>query len=607
MKRAVSKNKRSSLLRSSVTRISAAVGVIVMLGLLVAPNAHAWWDGKWQQRKKIQFDTSTKAANIEENLNDVPVLIRLDTGNFTFSNAKADGSDIRFVSSDDKSPLKYHIEAFDSKEELALIWVKVPRIAAGSDQNSIWMYYGNASAPDGQDAGGTYDVNQVAVYHLREQDGNPKDATSYGNHSVSFSGKLGVPSAIGRGAQFSAENDKMTIARSPSLNFSKGFTFSAWVRPSQIAGTADLFSWNDGSQTIVVGIDDGKAYGSVASGKETAATTPKTASLAAGLWYHLAVTMEPDKQITLYVNGVEAASAKFKGPVPSPSSDIVIAGSEKGHNPFHGDLDEVQLSNFARPAGWIKAEYQSQGPEGVLTSYMEGESGGGSSESLTIHLLKVIIRTITLDGWLIIGVLVLLGFASLYIFRQKIVVLNEAKKGNQTFSQSFRDLDHPLSLFQNEDDFQGSTLYRVYRAGCEELKTCMEKRGESLNGWAGMSERAMNGFRAAIEKAAMYESRRLSAGMVVMNMSVAGGPFLGLLGTVWGVMNTFAGLAESGEANLAAIAPGVASALSCTLAGLLVAIPALFASSYITGRIKDMNADVNVFIDDFILKLEEEK
>ena len=83
----------------------------------------------------------------------------------------------------------------------------------------------------------------------------------------------------------------------------------------------------------------------------------------------------------------------------------------------------------------------------------------------------------------------------------------------------------------------------------------------------------MNGFRAAVEKEAMYESRRLSAGMVIMNMSVAGGPFLGLLGTVWGVMNTFAGLAESGEANLTAIAPGVASALACTMAGLLVAIP----------------------------------
>jgi len=92
--------------------------------------------------------------------------------------------------------------------------------------------------------------------------------------------------------------------------------------------------------------------------------------------------------------------------------------------------------------------------------------------------------------------------------------------------------------------------------------------------------------------------------MFIINMSVAGGPFLGLLGTVWGVMNTFASLAEAGEANLTAIAPGVASALACTLAGLLVAIPSMFASIYITGRVRDMNADMNVFMDEFILKME---
>jgi biopolymer transport protein ExbB len=580
---------------------------MAVLGLLAAQDAHAWWDGKWQQRMKVQFDASAKAAGIQENLNDVPVLIRLHTGNFSFSGAKEDGSDIRFVSSDDKSPLKHHIEKFDPAEEIALIWVKVPRISGVFDQDSIWMYYGNESAPDGQDAGGVYDVNQVAVYHLGEQDGHPKDATAYGNHASFFSGKLGNPSVAGSGARFGGAGEKMTVPRSPSLNFAKGFTFSAWVHPEQTSGISQLFSWDDGSRSITVGIDNGMAYGSAAAGKGNTATTPRTASLSAGSWQHLAMTVEPDNRITLYVNGVEAASAKFKGAVPEPSSDIVIAASAIGGNQFQGDLDEVQLSNTVRPAGWVRAAFQSQGPDGVLTSYLEEESGGGGGEALTIHLMKVIIRTITLDGWLIIGVLVIMGFASLYVFRQKIVTLNQAKKENATFSQSFRGMDHPFALVEKEQDFPGSSLYRVYRAGCEELKICTGNKGEAFKEGKGLSERAMNGFKAAVEKEAMYESRRLAAGMVIMNMSVAGGPFLGLLGTVWGVMNTFAGLAESGEANLSAIAPGVASALACTLAGLLVAIPALFASSYITGRIKDTNADVNAFIDDFILKLEEEK
>ncbi|MGC1456598.1 MAG: DUF2341 domain-containing protein [Nitrospirota bacterium] len=595
--------------RSLIKTAAAVAGLVFVLGLLAPPSAHAWWDGKWQQRKKIQFDTTSKGTDIKDDLTDVPVLVRLHTGNFNFPNAKPDGSDLRFVSADDKLPLKYHIEKFDPKEEIALIWVKVPRISGGADQDSIWMYYGNSSSPDGQDAGGTYDVNQVAVYHLNELFGLPKDATAYANHTTSSSAKPGIPSVVGNGFQFNGTDAKMTVARATSFNFAKGFTFSAWVRLNRSTGNMRLFSWADFNQSIVIGIDDAKAYCSLGQGKGRSTETPKTTALVQDRWHHLAVTAEPDKKITLYLDGTETASIKLTGAVPAPSAEIIIGASEKGDNAFSGDLDEVQLSNTARTAGWIKAAFKGQGPDGALTSYLEEETGGGGGggESLTVHLMKVIIRTITLDGWLIIGFLFLMGCGSLYIFRQKITILGQAKKGNETFTQSFRHVEHPLALLEKEHEFPGSSLYRVYRAGCEEIKNGLERKGESYEEVKGLSGRAMNGFRAAVEKEAMHESRRLSAGMVIMNMSVAGGPFLGLLGTVWGVMNTFAGLAESGEANLAAIAPGVASALACTMAGLLVAIPALFASSYVTGHIRNMNADVNVFIDDFILRLEGDK
>jgi biopolymer transport protein ExbB len=603
--------RRTSLIpwRSLIKTAAAVAGLVIFLGLLTPPSAHAWWDGKWQQRKKIQFDTTSKGSDIKDDLTDVPVLVRLHTGNFNFPNAKPDGSDLRFVSVDDKSPLKYHIEKFDPKEEIALIWVKVPHISGGADQDSIWMYYGNSSSPDGQDAGGTYDVNQVAVYHLNELFGLPKDATAYANNTTTSSAKPGIPSVVGNGFQFNGTDAKMTVARATSFNFAKGFTFSAWVRLNRSTGNMRLFSWADFNQSIVIGIDDAKAYCSLGQGKGRSTETPKTTALVQDRWHHLAVTAEPDKKITLYLDGTETASIKLTGAVPAPSAEIIIGASEKGDNAFSGDLDEVQLFNTARPAGWIKAAFKGQGPDGALTSYLEEETGGGGGggESLTVHLMKVIIRTITLDGWLIIGFLFLMGCGSLYIFRQKITILGQAKKGNETFTQSFRHIEHPLALLEKEHEFPGSSLYRVYRAGCEEIKTRLERKGESYEEEKGLSGRAMNGFRAAVEKEAMHESRRLSAGMVIMNMSVAGGPFLGLLGTVWGVMNTFAGLAESGEANLAAIAPGVASALACTMAGLLVAIPALFASSYITGHIRNMNADVNVFIDDFILRLEGDK
>ncbi|MGD0277881.1 MAG: DUF2341 domain-containing protein, partial [Smithella sp.] len=255
-------NKRGFFLTDKLSKkiLGITLGLLFFLGIMASPDANAWWDGKWQQRKKIQFDASDKASNIKENLTDIPVLIRLHSGNFSFSSAKADGSDIRFVSGDDKSPLKYHIEKFDPKEEIALVWVKVPRISANSNQDFIWMYYGNSSAPDGQESAGTYDVNHVAVYHLGEKDGNPRDATAYGNHATAFTGKLGAPSIVGNGVQFGGNGEHMTIAESESLVFTKGFTFSVWVRNNQTGKDEHLFSWDDGKQYIIIGLDDTKAY-----------------------------------------------------------------------------------------------------------------------------------------------------------------------------------------------------------------------------------------------------------------------------------------------------------------------------------------------------------
>jgi biopolymer transport protein ExbB len=583
------------------------VSIFFVFNVFNVGDAYAWYDGKWHYRVKVKFDASSKGADIKGNFTDFPVLIRLHTGNFSFSDAKPDGSDIRFVSADDKSPLKYHIEKFDPKEEIALVWVKVPRLSGGSDQDSVWMYYGNPSVPDGQDSGATYDVNQVAVYHFSEKDGSPRDATAYGNHPMVFTGKPGIPSVVGSGAQFGGDNEQIRIARSGSLSFPKGLSFSLWIRLEQPAGSANIFSWEDGNQSLIVGLDASRVYCSLSADKGRSVVTPMTTALELKQWYHLSVTVEPDDKITVYINGSEAAASKLKGPMPSPSADIYIGASIKGGDAFKGTLDEIQLSNIPRPDGWIKAAFRSQGPDGKMTSLMERETNKGGGESLTIELMKVIIRTITLDGWVIIGILFIMGCGSVFIFTRKISTLRETRKGNDLFLQSFRGIEHPLALLEKDQEFSGSSLYRVYRAGCEELATLIEKKGRSSEKNNEIAETVMSGFKASIEKAAMYESRNLSNGLVVMNMSVAGGPFLGLLGTVWGVMNTFASLAESGEANLTAIAPGVASALACTLAGLLVAIPALFGSTYITSLIKNMNADVNVFLDDFILRVEAEK
>ena len=87
--------------------------------------------------------------------------------------------------------------------------------------------------------------------------------------------------------------------------------------------------------------------------------------------------------------------------------------------------------------------------------------------------------------------------------------------------------------------------------------------------------------------------------------SVHGGPFLGLLGTVVGVMITFAAIAAAGDVNVNAIAPGIAAALLATVAGLGVAIPALFGYNYLASRIKNITIAMQIFVDEFVTRTAE--
>ena len=126
----------------------------------------------------------------------------------------------------------------------------------------------------------------------------------------------------------------------------------------------------------------------------------------------------------------------------------------------------------------------------------------------------------------------------------------------------------------------------------------------NASGGSTNPESILKVLKTALEEGFVKETQRLNSRILVLTLAITGGPFLGLLGTVWGVMNTFAALAEAGEANIMAIAPGVASALSTTVFGLIVAIPALFAYNYLVAKIKIITADLTVFIDQFTLKMD---
>ncbi len=592
------------------TLVSGLAGLMFAAAVLAfcVPSAHAWWDDKWAHRIKVTFNTSSSGANIAETLNDVPVLVRLHAGNFNFANAKADGSDVRFVGPNDKVPLKFHKEFYDPQLEIGLFWVKVPRIAGSANADNIWVYYGNkAVAAGGEDRGGTYDVSRVLVYHFDEKDGAPKDATAYGNNASRFDGGSRTQAVIGNGAVFSGAGERIVVPKSPTLNFSGGMTFSAWVRLSGPQNDAYLFSWEDGERKIVSGIDQAAPYCRVVAGEQTF-ETPKGFNIPLEGWHHVAFTIKPSEKIEVYVDGSEVSSVPLSVPIPEPSTDMVLGAGPAGDHSFAGELDEVRLSKIALAPGWMREAYTGEGPESSMYALTEEESGEGGGQST---YLNIIFKNLTLDGLIIIGVLIAFGMLSAAVFMRKAILLLLMKKTNGFFLDSFRgtaEVVFPAAgdneeEEDEEDEFYGSSIYEVYLAGCRELKKWLG-RGDVPERAGALSPLGLKAFNAAIERAFVRENQKLNSWMVVLTMAIAGGPFLGLLGTVWGVMNTFAGMAEAGEANLAAIAPGVASALATTVFGLFVAIPSLFAYNYLAQQIKGIATELNLFVDEFLMKVE---
>lgn len=580
----------------------ALLGIITLLAGFWPSEGSAWWNEQWQYRKKITFDTSPTGADIKDNLSEVPVLIRLHTGNFNFGNCKENGEDIRFIASDDKTALKFHMERFDPLEEMAFVWVKLPKLSGGINQEYIYMYYGNGSAVGGQDSGGTYDANQVLVFHLGETEGPPKDSTAYGNHASDVAAGQGLPAVIGVGAGFNGLGDRLGVAPALSLKFQAGLTFSCWVKIAQAQKEAHLFSIREANQSMVVAIGQTSLYCRITGPRKKEWVTEKNTELSPDVWHHVAVTAQPEGRLTLYLDGIESLWTQINGGFPPLAGEVSIGGEKDGSHGFMGDLDEVQLSNLARGPAWIRAAHFSQGPESALYAPGEEEAGGAAG-GLPVFYIMAVAKHISLDGWIIIGILAIMAIMTWFVFLSKAFFLGIMKKESNAFLDSFMEGRGVVPVNLEDDSFENSPLFRVYVSAHRELSKWVGNDGIS-GPLKSVSSNAMSAVRSALDRGFVQETQKLNSGMVLMTMAITGGPFLGLLGTVWGVMNTFAAMAEAGEASIMAIAPGVASALTTTVAGLLVAIPALFAYNYLASRVKNLTTDLDLFTDQFVLRIE---
>jgi len=611
--------------------------VLILLMMMLPGMASAWWNDEWPYRVGFTVDTSGLAPTPAADIEGVPLLVRLHSANFEdFFLVKEDLSDIRFVAQDDKTPLKFHVESFDLLNQLAFIWVSLPLTQGAVDApQKIWMYYGNTQAVSAQDTAATYGVDKVGVYHFNPGSPSPQDASAYQNSNVTGDG-LVIPASLIAGGLSLSGSGAWTIAQSPTLavESARGHSWSAWVKPAaqdQAARQkATMLIQSDSKNTLELALRGNVPEVNLITDGVTT-TVSSSQPLAADQWQHLAVVIAPEK-LSLLVGGEMVASQPLSS-VFTLNGPLTIGAGEDSALGFVGELDELQIDRSAVPFPLMQFATRSQGMlSNAVTASKAEQLGNAAGTSYFI----TIFQSTGDEGWTVIFLLTVMAVISWGVMVFKALFIGRAKKDNDAFLAQYRQLDNQhfdaldvandksadvasesqvLSLFGRHDHFQSSPLYHIYHRAITEVSnrlTSVRAQRTSLSADVNqdapsyLNDSAINAIRSGLEAYVVREIQALNRNMVLLTIAVSGGPFLGLLGTVLGVMITFAAIAASGDVNIAAIAPGVAAALLTTVAGLVVAIPALFGYNWLATRIKEMVADMHMFTDELVTRLAEQ-
>jgi biopolymer transport protein ExbB len=578
----------------------------------------AWWNSDWSIRKTITLDATATGANLGESVGSPTILLRLSDANFKFASASSDGSDIRMVASDDKTPLPFHIESFDPVLNEAFVWVKIPEIKP-SEKTQVWIYYGyrGNKAAKAEDAKASYDGDTVLDYHFSEHGQPAFDFTGNGN-GASASATPDDGSIIGTGIHLLGR-EVAAIQSAPSMTFAEGsaFTWSAWIKAAESTPRAAIYSRRESGRGMVIGVDSGVPYVEIIDAAGTH-RSPAGAPIAVGSWHRLTVVAAA-RRVSIYLD--QDLYVAFDGTMPQLAG-LAELGGDGGSAGFKGFLDELQISKTARsPAAIRLASFNQGGETGEkFSTFGIDEQQSSWLSAFKTGYVGIIISSLSVDGWVVIGILGIMSAVSWMIMIKKAQFVNRVVKGNAQFIEAWKHVATDLAALDSgeADDvhsmgglidssvrtpMHNCPLFRIYHIGVEEIR---HRLGEDKSGaYKVLSARSMQAIRASLDGGLVRETQALNRNMVLLTIAISGGPFLGLLGTVVGVMITFAAVAAAGDVNVNAIAPGIAAALAATVAGLGVAIPALFGYNYLLTQIKSATSDIHVFIDEFVTKLAE--
>jgi biopolymer transport protein ExbB/TolQ len=211
-------------------------------------------------------------------------------------------------------------------------------------------------------------------------------------------------------------------------------------------------------------------------------------------------------------------------------------------------------------------------------------------------------------GKVIVLLLFLGSIIAWSVMLTKGIELRRAAKSSRRFLHRYRDQPHPISLYLRQQRFPESPHYLIYETGCRYLGAELEGPGDLGLQTLGkklpdasstLDRRQLEALGNLLERSVADHALRLEGSMGVLATSVSAAPFLGLLGTVWGVMDAFGGMAVMGTATLSAVAPGISGALLTTVVGLLVALPSSIGYNLLTGLIRTLTVEMDNFAQEF--------
>jgi hypothetical protein len=320
----------------------------------------------WKYTRQLFLNTSTSGANISGNVYDFPVLVRLTSGNFDFSNAKSDGSDIRFAKSDGTT-LPYEIERWDVAAAHAEVWVRIDTVYAFNDTQHITMYWGNPLAARATNGPAVFDTADgfKAVYHLSDAN----DAT-YDKYNGTNYGATDTAGIIGTAQEFHGTDSIVIPSR---MGTPSSVTLSSWARLETVdSGGAEVVSISD---AVLIRMDNiGAGPGLKGSFHYTSAFmdfyyTSVDVKLAKTGWHYLTYTFDGAHSTqTLYLDGAQIGVSNYTTPIyyasTGKSTYIGTHGNDWGNKSpdfdFTGTLDEIRVCRVVRNPNWIKLCYMNQ-------------------------------------------------------------------------------------------------------------------------------------------------------------------------------------------------------------------------------------------------------